>query len=233
MTGDDTVECFNCGRPNPAWAHVCRYCGVPLVAGNPATAPARPFPTDQRSLLSMGAAIGTIIAAVVLGVIFSNLNPTDPTVGVAASPTPRPSITVRPSASTVPEPTPTPQATPAPTPKLPGTLTFGTGRNRSTCEISGKTDTFGPGSVFAHTVTLGEAFGVDRLGEEVVRVKDGKETVVQSRDDGAVPAPPKGKVVCYAVGSDGLISSWGPGTYVMRIYRGEDKIAQATFKLTQ
>lgn len=232
MTGD-TVECFNCGRPNPEWAHVCRYCGVPLVAGNPAAAPAGPFPTDQRSLLSMGAAIGTIVAAVILGVIFSNLNPTDPTVGVATSPTPKPTISIRPSASTVPAPTPTPEATPTPTPKLPGAVTFGTGRNKSTCEITGKTDTFGPGSVFAHAITLDEAFGVDRLGEEVVRVKDGKETVVQSREDGQNAAPAKAKIVCYAVGSDNLIRAWGAGTYVMRVYRGEDKIAQGTFKLTE
>jgi hypothetical protein len=56
-TTGETVECFNCGRANPPWAQVCRFCGVPLVAaGSPALIPSGPFPTDSRSLLSMGAA---------------------------------------------------------------------------------------------------------------------------------------------------------------------------------
>ena len=112
-------------------------------------------------------------------------------------------------------------------------MVFGTGRTRGSCEITGKTDTFGPGSVFAHTITLNEPFGVDKLGEEVVRVKDGKETVVESRKDGQSAAPSNGKVVCYAVSSDTLIKAWGAGTYVMRVYRGEEKIAEAAFKLTE
>jgi hypothetical protein len=232
MTGE-TVECFNCGRANPSWAQVCRYCGVPLVAGVAAAEPSGLFPTDQRSLISMGAAIGTIVAAVIVGLILSSLNPTDPTVGVATSPTPHPSITVRPSASTPPVATPTPEPTPTPTPALPGTLVLGGGRNRQTCEISGETDTFAPGSVFAQSITLDEAFGVSALGEEVSRVTDGKEKVVQSRQSGQVAAPSRAKVVCYATAANNLIKAWGAGTYIMRVYRGDEKIAEAGFKLTK
>jgi hypothetical protein len=232
MTGE-TVECFNCGRPNPTWARVCRFCGVPLGAGEAPLESSATFPTDQRSLLSMGAAIGTILAAVVLGVIFSNLNPTDPTVGVATSPTPHQSLAVVPSASAPLAATPTPAATAKPTPKLPGAIAFGTGRSSQTCAISGKTDTFGPGSVFAYAITLNEAFGVDTLGEDVVRIKDGKETAVQSREKDQISAQAKAKVVCYAVATNNLIKAWGAGTFVMRIYRGEEKIAEGTFKLTQ
>ena len=232
MTGE-TVECFNCGRANPSWAQVCRFCGVPLVAGVAAAEPSGLFPTDQRSLISMGAAIGTIVVAVIVGLIFSSLNPTDPTVGVAGSPTPHASVVVRPSASTplVATPAPTPTATPAP--PLPGTLVLGAGRNRQTCEITAKTDTFGPGSVFAHAISLNEPFGVNALGEEVSRVADGKEKIVQSRQDGQNAAPSRAKIVCYAVATDNLIKAWGAGTYIMRIYRGDEKIAAATFKLTK
>lgn len=231
MTGE-TVECFNCGRENPSWAQVCRFCGVPLVAGVAAAEPGGLFPTDQRSLISMGAAIGTIVVAVIVGLIFSSLNPTDPTVGVAGSPTPHASIVVRPSAST-PVATPTPAPTPKPTPALPGKLLLGTGRNRQTCEIAGKTDTFPPGSVFAHSISLDEPFAVNALGEEISRVADGKEKVVQSRQEGQNAVSSKAKIVCYAVSTDNLIKAWGAGTYLMRIYRGDEKIAEAAFKLTK
>lgn len=231
MTGD-TVECFNCGRVNPAWAHVCRFCGVPLVAGDAAAPPRGPFPTDQRSLASMAAAIGTIVAALVVGLIFSNLNPTDPTVGLT-TPTPHPSVQVRPSGSALPAATPTLAPTTKPTPQLPGTLTLGTSRNRQTCAISGATDTFGPGTIFAHSISLDEAFGVNRLGEEIARVAGGKETIVQSRQDGQNAAPTRAKIVCYAVSSNNLINAWGAGSYVMRVYRGDEEIAEGTFALTK
>ncbi len=232
MTGE-TVECFNCGRPNPPWAHVCRFCGVPLIAGEAAAMQSGAFPTDQRSLLSMGAAIGTIVAAIVIGLMLSNLNPTNPTVGLGPSSTPHASVIPSASASTGVEPTTVPAPTVAPTPKLPGTLTLGTGRNRQTCEITGQTDTFGPGSVFAHAIALNEAFGVDRLGEEVVRVADSKETIVQTRQDGQNAAPSKAKIVCYQVPSNNLIKAWGAGNFVMWIYRGDEKIAEAAFTLTK
>ncbi len=232
MTGE-TVECFNCGRANPSWAQVCRSCGVPLVAGAAAPEPSGLFPTDRRSLISMGAAVGTIVAAVILGLILSSLNPTDPTVGVAGSPTPHASIVVQPSASTPAVTTPTPTPTAQPTPALPGKLVLGTGRNRQTCEITGKTDTFGPGSVFAHSISLDEPFGVNALGEEIARVADGKEKVVQSRQAGQNAAPSRAKIVCYAVGTDNLIKAWGVGSYVIRIFRGDEEIAEATFSLTK
>ncbi|HET8587807.1 MAG TPA: zinc ribbon domain-containing protein [Candidatus Limnocylindria bacterium] len=233
MTGE-SVECFNCGRQNPPWAHVCRFCGVPL---RPATEPPRSvpsgiFPTDRRSLLSMGAAVGTILAAIVVGLIVSNLNPVEPRVGLA-SPTPRASVatpapSIQPVASEPPAPTPT--ATPA----LAGTLTFGTERNKKTCEIGGQTDTFAPGTTFAHAIGMPEAFGVSSVIEEIAQVgADGKEKVVQSKKDGETQVSSKQKVSCYAVSANNLIRAWGPGSYVMRVFRGEEKIAEGRFKLTQ
>lgn len=228
----ESVECFNCGRENPPWAQVCRFCGVPLRPGTESTRvlPSGIFPTDQRSLLSMGAAIGTIVAAIIVGLIISNLNPVQPSVGLV-SPTPHASIPA-PSASAVAvaTPTPAPTATPAP---LPGTLAFGTGRNRSTCAITGATDTFGPGTTFAHSITLKEAFGVASVVEEISRIADGKETVVQSKQDGETEVSSKRMVTCYSVSANNLIRAWGAGKYVMRVFRGDEKLAEGWFNLAQ
>jgi len=231
-TTGETVECFNCGRANPPWAQVCRFCGVPLVAaGSPALIPSGPFPTDSRSLLSMGAAIGTVLLAVVVGLVFSALNPTDPSVGLAPSPTPHSSV-VAPSPSTVAVATPTPKPTAKPTPALPGTLVFGTGRNPQTCAIINPTSTFGPGTFFAHTITLKTPLGVSVLGEDVVRISDGKVLQSHTTADGQNPVYPNQKVACFQVTSDTVIRAWGTGDFVMRVYRGNQKIAEGRFKLT-
>src|SRR5918999_3712331 len=127
---EETVECFNCGRPNPAWAHVCRHCGVPLRPDAP-IAPTTGFvPTDEGSLVSLAATIGSILAAVFVGFLLSSLNPSSPTVGVTSpSPSPSPTESVAPTeeaivATSTPAPTPPPTPTPVP---LPGTVAFGTG----------------------------------------------------------------------------------------------------------
>lgn len=235
-TGDttgETVECFNCGRANPPWAQVCRFCGVPLrAAGSPARVPSGAFPTDSRSLLSMGAAVGTIVLAVALGLLFSALNPTDPTIGLASSPTPHSSV-IRPSPSTVGAATPTAKPTPTPPPALPGKLTFGTGRNRQTCAIINPTSTFGPGTFFAHSITLKVPLGVSTIGEDVVRVSDGKVLQSHKSSDGQNPVFANQKVACFQVTSNAVIRAWGTGDFVMRLYRGDQKIAEAAFKLTR
>ena len=114
---DETVDCFNCGRANPEWAQVCRSCGVVLRHGQARIVPTGRYPTDRDSLISLAAVIGTIFAALLLGLFISSLNPIDPTVGAAASPTPSPTASpseapasVAPSASTsvAPVPSPTP-----------------------------------------------------------------------------------------------------------------------------
>src|SRR5512146_2453972 len=116
----ETIDCPNCGRPNPGWAQVCRNCGFSLrrPATRPVGTPQRPFPTDQASLLSIGAAIGSIVLAIVLGLIFSAITPTRPTVGVSSEPTPSPIPSFSPSGAPSPSPSAAP-ATPSPTPPLP------------------------------------------------------------------------------------------------------------------
>jgi len=118
-------------------------------------------------------------------------------------------------------------------PSLPGTITFGIGWSNDARQITGPTTEFTAASPgFAHSITLAEPIGVDRLQEEVVRVEaDGTETVVQSRDRGTV-------LVDATLLTDGLksdlsvaqlIQAWGTGTHILRIFRSGELIAQGTF----
>ena len=231
---DDTIECSNCGHPNPAWAQVCRNCGVSLRRdlSKPITRPQSPFPTDQPSLISMGAGVGAIAAAVLLGLFFSAINPTQPTVGVTGSPSPTPSPTVAAATPTA-SPSASLQPTPTATPKLAGKLSFGTGLNRSTHLVTNPTTAFGPHSYFAHSVTMAQPFGVTRLSEEVVRVANGTETVVDPRSANTVRVSASATSFGFIVTTDSLLTSWGGGgSFVMRVYRGNEKIAEGAFTLS-
>ena len=234
MTGD-TVECFNCGRPNPGWAQVCRSCGVPLVAARSSSQASGPFPTDRASLLSMGAAIGAVLVAVLLGFLLSNMSPTTPTVGFQTpTPTPRASISVRPSSSALGSVPAAASATPVPTPALPGTLTFGTSLDPDTQAVTAPTDTFTPqAAAFAHSIAFTEGYGADAIAEEVIRVAgDGTETVVQSRDAATFAVDPTATVIGYTAPIGALYRDWGAGSYVMRVYRGDELVAEGRFTLS-
>ena len=236
MTGE-TVECFNCGRPNPEWAQVCRSCGVPLRHGFASTVPEGRVPTDPGSLISIGAVIATIVAAILIGLFVANLNPTDPTL-IGGQPTPSPTPTVIPepsvSGSVAPSVAIAPTPTPAATPALPGTVAFGTGIDPNG-QITGATDAFTPGVYFAHVITVTEPFGVAELGEQVVQVaEDGTETEVVGAAGNTLtvdPASTRGGIVCCIAGE--LINELGPGNFILRVYRGEELIAQGAFRLAE
>ncbi len=233
MTGD-TVECFNCGRPNPGWAQVCRSCGVPLVAAGGSSAPTGPFPTDQASLMSMGAAIGAVLAVIVVGFLLSNMGKSTPTVGFQTpSPSARTSISFEPSSSAGGSIPAVPSDTPVPTPALPGTVTFGTALDRGTQTVSAPATTFTPQSAaFAHSIAFTAPYGAATLSEEVVKVAgDGTESIVQTRQAGTFAVDPAATVLGYSAPIGGLYRDWGAGQYVMRVYRGDEKVAEATFTL--
>ncbi|MDQ2933410.1 MAG: zinc ribbon domain-containing protein [Chloroflexota bacterium] len=233
MTGE-TVECFNCGHANPAWAQVCRNCGVPLRPGVARTAPSGRFPTDRDSLISLIAAFGAIVAAVVFGLFLANLSPSTPTIGhgsASASGTGAPASTFAPEPSPVAAATPTPKPTPVP---LSGTLAFGTGVDGSG-NLIGKTDTFAPGGTFAHLVTNSAAFGINRIGERVVKIAaDGKETQVVDPANNTIGVSPSAKQAAIGpIATDRLRSALGgPGKFRMEVYLGKKKIAQGAFTLT-
>jgi hypothetical protein len=224
---DETVDCFNCGRANPEWAQVCRSCGVALRHGEERVVASGPFPTDQRSLISIGAVIGTIFAAVLIGLFLSGLNPTEPTVG-QATPSPSPSLEATPEPTPEPIPSDTPAPTPTPTPALRGTLAFGTGLDNAG-NVTGATDTFTPSAAFAYALTIPGGTGATPMRNQITRVED--EVVVA---DDELTVDPADEVIGYNLGSAaGFIQDWGTGEFVWRVYVGEELVAQGTFRLAE
>jgi hypothetical protein len=228
---DELVECFNCGRSNPEWAQVCRACGVPLRHGEPLLAPDGRVPTDRDSILSIAAVIGTILAAAVLGLVLSGLNPTDPAVaGNPATPTPTPTEEPSPSESVAASETPLPTESVAPA--LPGTLTFGTQLDDAS-NVVDPTTTFTPGMNLAYSVALPGGFGTDTIQNEVVRVEaDGTEATVVPRE--AVQVDPAAEVFGYSIGDAAqFVLEWRPGEYEWRVYIADQLIASSRLTLSE
>ena len=230
MSGD-TIECFNCGHANPSWAQVCRQCGFALgPGGRPSGASRGIFPTDQAALISIGATLGAIVLAIGLGLFFAGLLPPAPNVAVetpspSPSPTPLPSISVGPGVSG--SVAPSVSAAPA----LPGTITFGTGLNSDTREVTSPTTNFAAGSAFAHSIKLTQTFAVNTVQEEITRVADGK--VVQTRVNGGVQVTPAATIAGYRLSDAApLITAWGTGEFIMRVYRGVELLAEGHFTLS-
>jgi hypothetical protein len=230
MSGD-TVECFNCGHANPAWAQVCRQCGFALgPAGRQASGPRGIFPTDQASLISIGAILGAIVLAIGFGLFFAGLLPPAANVAVE-TPSPSPSTTPLPSISVAPSVAESGAPSVAATPALPGTITFGTGLNSDTRQVTNPTSSFVAGTGFAHSISLTQTFAVNTIQEEITRVSDG--VVVQPRDKGTVNVTPNATVAGFKAGVDTtkLIAGWGKGDFVMRVYRGVELLAEGHFTL--
>ena len=234
---DETVDCFNCGRANPEWAQVCRSCGVTLRHGPERIAPAGRLPTDQDSIISIAAVIGTILVAVLLGLFVSNLNPTDPTVGQGGDPSPspteaptpteEPSLSASASASAVP-------SVSAP-PALSGTVVFGTQLDGNK-QVTDPTETFTPGMAFAHSITNTEPFGAATIGEQVLRVnEDGTDgdTLVDAPQNQLNVDPAASSAGFVAGDAANFVTAWGTGLYEMRIFVGETLIARGQFRLAE
>ena len=228
---EDSLECANCGNVNPAWAQICRSCGAPLTTAAVAAA-AEAAVLTQGSLMAIGAALGTIALAVVIGLVLGGILPPAPPVAAA---TPTPSASVEPTAEPTPDPSggsPDPSASVGPV--LPGTLTFGLGLNVETQRVTDPTDTFTPGTTFAHSIELTAPFGVTQLGEEVARInEDGTETIVITTENQVDLQDPNATVDGFTVPTNALLDALGAGTFVMRVYRGTELLAQGTFILAE
>ena len=236
MSGEtgDSLECFNCGHQNPSWAQVCRSCGYPIQPMTSASAgPRGLFPTDQDSLVSIGLALGAILAAIVIGLVLSGLIPPAPNVAIETPiPTPSPSTSAS-AASGSPSAAESAAGSIVAGPTLPGTLSFGTGIDPDTRQVTGETAAYTAGTgTFAHSISLGEPFGVAEVFEEVVRIEaDGTETLVQARADGGVDVTATLQVAGFQVPVANL-SGWGTGNFTMRIYRGEELLAEGSFTIS-
>ena len=232
---DETVDCFNCGRANPEWAQVCRSCGVALRHGQARIVPTGRIPSDRDSIISIAAVIGTILVAVLIGLFVSNLNPTDPTVGVGGTPTPTPTVEPTEEPSVAPTESVPAAVTPSPTPALPGSVVFGTTLDGSR-QVTDPQETFTPGMTFAHSITNSAAFGVPTLGETVIRVnEDGTpaETIVDQTQN-QLPVDPAASSVGYVAGdAANFIRDWGTGLYEMQVFAGETLIARGQFRLAE
>ena len=227
---DETVDCFNCGRENPEWAQVCRSCGVSLRHGEARIAATERFPTDQASLISLAAVLGTIVLAVIVGLFVSGLNPTEPSVG-QPTPTPTPSAAAAtPSPTAEPIATDTPAPTAEPTPERRGTLAFGTGLDENR-NVTGATDTFTPSSNFAYSLNVPGGVGGTPIRNQVSRTSDPAEDVVPGDE---IVVDPAAETIGYNLGSaSSFIRDWGPGEYVWRIYVGDELVAETPFRLTE
>lgn len=231
----ETVECYNCGRANPAWAQVCRSCGVPMRPGASVSQSSGPIPTDRDSLVSIGATIASIAAAIVLGLLLSGIIPDAPPLA-AVDETPEASVDVMPSGS--PAASSAAAASDEPAQELIGTITFGTGVDEADAIVN-PTDTFGPGSAFCHSLQMTERFRTNRIQEEVLRVEeDGTLTEVQPRVGSNLNVDRRLRIGgwCAPGGADALLADWGPGTYVLRDYRNPrtpELLAEGQFTLTE
>lgn len=237
---EGSVECANCGRANPAWAQVCRSCGAPMKPTVSATAETPPeggigpvAGVDQGSLIAIGAALGTIVAAIIIGLLIGGILPPAPPVAVA-SPTPNPSASEQPTPAPTPDPSASIDPSASATPTLPGTLTFGLGLNPETQRVTNPTDTFAAGTTFAHSIELSAPFGVSLIAEEVVKInEDGSETQVINPDENTLDVDPNATVDGFTVPTNALLDGLGAGTFVMRVYRGSELLAQGRFTLTE
>ena len=229
---DETVDCFNCGRANPEWAQVCRSCGVALRHGEARVTPSGPFPTDQTSLLSIAAVIGTIVAALLIGLFVAGLNPIDPSVG-QASPTPVPTETAEatPEPTDEPLPTDTPVPTPVPTPALPATMAFGSALDGNR-QVTEPVDTFTPGVPFAYSVSMPGGFGAAAIENEIIKLSGESETVVLPRQ--SVGVSPDAETFGYVIGTAGdFLGQWGPGEFEWRVYVGGELVARGPFRFAE
>ena len=187
--------------------------------------------------MSIAAVIGTILAAVLLGLFVSSLNRSEPSVGLGGDPSPTP--TLEPTATEAPSVAPSvPASVASVAPSasaLPGTVVFGTTLDGND-QVTDPTETFTPGMTFAHSISVNAPFGASSIGEQVLRVNDDGtdgETLVGAPQN-QLGVDPAGSTAGYVAGdAANFVRDWGPGIYEMRIFIGETLIARGQFRLAE
>jgi len=125
-----------------------------------------------------------------------------------------------------------PSPTPSPSSASPLTISFGTALDPISGQATLLTDRFRAGDLFAYSVQLAAAPGVDSVDVEIVRIDGDSVTVVQRPDgQGIVPTS---RTISFTVPAARLLGAWGPGSYEMRMYLGgPDAVAVGRFTLVE
>lgn len=127
-----------------------------------------------------------------------------------------------------------PRTSPSPSTAGPLPITYGTSLDPVSGEAVETTDRFREGDLFAYSVRMPAAPGVDSIMVEIVRLNaDGTETVAQRPSRQGIVA--NSQVFAFKVQASDLLSAWGPGTYAMRIYLpgAADPMADGRFTLVE
>jgi hypothetical protein len=107
--------------------------------------------------------------------------------------------------------------TPSPSPTAP-TISFGTALDAVSGQATALTDRFRAGDPIAYSVHLAAGPGVDHILVEIIRVDANGQTVVQPQSRQGVVATSRTIAFTFAAPTSDLLTAWGPGNYVMRMY---------------
>lgn len=127
-------------------------------------------------------------------------------------------------------------ASPTPSPS-PGPLAvaFGTALDPVSGEATDLTGRFRSGDPIAYSVTLAVAPGVDTILVEIVRSDVGGETVLQRPSEQGIDGSSRVIAFTFVTPTSKLLTDWGPGDYLMRIYLpgGTSPFAAGEFTLLE
>jgi hypothetical protein len=123
----------------------------------------------------------------------------------------------------------TPTAGPSAAGALP--IAFGTAVDPASGAATQATDRFTAGDLFAYSVRLAEPIGRDAVQVEVLRVDGDVLTVVQPPATQSVSA--ESRLIAFSVAADALLTAFGEGQFVMRIYTAArpQPVAEGRFRL--
>lgn len=125
----------------------------------------------------------------------------------------------------------TPPPTASPSGPMSLRIVFGTALDPTSGEATQPTDRFAAGDLFAYSVHLTKPIGRDAIAVEVLRSDGDTLTVVQA--PASQPVSATSRVIAYSVPAEALLTAFGEGQFVMRIYRavGEEPFAEGRFRL--
>ena len=111
-----------------------------------------------------------------------------------------------------------PSPTPSPSAAGPLPILFGTALDPASGEAINPTDRFRASERIAYSFRLAAALGVETIMVQIARLDGEGETVVQEPSPQGIAPSSRLIGFTFAVPTSELLTAWGPGAYVMRIY---------------